>query len=87
MKQGRAPSPGSGSQSDGPCMSRSGSMASQQAPERASLPECNVIRRTKRQDSVLLGTFRETLPSTSLHDIRATQARSQIVAAGAAIEG
>lgn len=61
VKQGRAPSPGSVSKSEGPSMSRSGSMGSQQASERISAPECNVIRRTKRHEPSFRAPFSETL--------------------------
>lgn len=66
VKQGRAPSPGSVSQSEGPSMSRSCSMASQQASDRLSAPECNVIRRTKRHGSSFCETLQRVLYMTDV---------------------
>ncbi len=48
-------------------MSRSCSMASQQASDRLSAPECNVIRRTKRHGSSFCETLQRVLYMTDVH--------------------
>ena len=49
-------------------MSRSCSMASQQASDRLSAPECNVIRRTKRHGSSFCETLQRVLYMTDVYD-------------------